>query len=205
MHKIEAKNISKNFNDRAIFQDISFETAAGHSLVITGPNGSGKTTLVKIISGLISPSSGNINFYLNSQIIGGDQHYEHIGLVGPYLQMYNMLTAWENLYFFSRIRGLQPDKDKLRGMMKRMGLGGRELDEIKSYSSGMLQRFKYVVALLHEPAVLILDEPTSNLDENGCEIVYEIMNEQRKNKILILATNDSEEIRFGENRIDLAI
>ena len=205
VYQIKANNISKSFNNKSIFKNIDFELKSGQSLVITGHNGSGKTTLVRIISGLISPTNGTINFYQQSRKIDNKNHYELIGFVGPYLQMYNVLTAWENLIFFSRIRHKKPDTKKLKELMKNLGLANRELDQVKSYSSGMLQRLKYVVALLHEPPVLILDEPTSNLDEEGCQIVYEIMEKQRKNKILILATNDPREIQFGENHINLII
>jgi heme exporter protein A len=205
VYQLKAQNLSKSFNNKSIFNNIDFELKSGQSLVITGHNGSGKTTLVRIISGLLSPTKGTIDYYQQSIKIDNKNHYELIGLVGPYLQMYNVLTAWENLIFFSRIRQIKPNPIKLKELMKSLGIANRELDQVKSYSSGMLQRLKYVVALLHEPPVLILDEPTSNLDETGCQIVYDIMEKQRKNKILILATNDPREIQFGEKRIDLTV
>ncbi len=204
MWKIKATNITQKFNNRLIFRDISFELNSGESLVITGPNGSGKTTLVRIICQLLKPTAGTVRFYHQDRPLAPEQLYPVIGLVGPYLQLYNSLTALENYKFFARIRGLPVDIRYFRQLMDRLGLKGRELDELRTYSSGMLQRVKYVMALIHQPVVLILDEPTSNLDEKGTEIVYEIMEEQKKEKILILATNEPGEIQFGEKQIRVA-
>jgi len=203
MIELKAHNLSKNFNERIVFKNINFELSRGTSLAITGHNGSGKTTLVKIISGLISPSSGSVEFTADLVKKAYNEIYKYIGLVGPYIQLYNSLSAWENLIFFSRMRGITPDKEKIRTFMDKLGLRGRELDDVRSYSSGMMQRLKYVTALLHEPEVFIVDEPTSNLDAAGSQIVYDILEKQKKDKILIVATNEAEESRFGEQIINL--
>jgi len=203
MVRIEARDLQKQFNDRLIFSQINFSLQSGESLAITGPNGSGKTTLVRIISGLISPTSGQITYHINGKMYAPHEVYGLIGLVGPYLQLYLNLTAWENLEFFSRIRGLSVNKPKLKRLMAHFGLAGRELDLLKTFSSGMLQRMKYVVALIHQPEVLLVDEPTSNLDEEGSETVYRLLEEQQKEKILVVATNEPEEIRFGRKRVDV--
>ena len=107
MFKIKATNLSKKFNERLIFKNIQFELQSGQSLAITGHNGSGKTTLVRIISGLLSPTDGDIQFFNESHEISIQEIYTFIGLVGPYLQLYHNLTAMENLMFFSKIRGLK--------------------------------------------------------------------------------------------------
>lgn len=199
--RVVAQNISKSFNGRRVLSEINFEIASGESLAITGPNGSGKTTLIKIICGLIAPSTGQIQFYSHKKLLTRDELYNRIGLVGPYLQLYNYLTAWENIQFFSRIRGIEPDTDYFLQLMDRLGLRGREADELRTYSSGMLQRMKYVIALLHQPEVLILDEPTANVDEEGSRVIYQIMEMQMSTKILILATNEPEEVKFGKRHV----
>lgn len=204
MWKIVGTQISQKFNKRLIFDNIEFDIESGDSLVLTGPNGSGKTTLIKVICKLIRPSNGSIAFYKDDTKIEHSELYPYIGLVGPYLQLYNSLTALENYTFFARIRGLPVDINNFKKLMSQMGLKGRELDELRTYSSGMLQRAKYVMALIHQPEILILDEPTSNLDEKGSEIVYEIMMKQRQDKILIIATNEPEEFKFGEKQIRLS-
>ncbi len=203
--EIQAKDISKQFNRRRIFSEISFRVKSGESLVITGPNGSGKSTLVKIIAGLLAPTSGRVEFHDGVENVERDFTYQHIGLVSPYLQMYKDLTAWENLSFFARARNRTVDEARLKKLLRQVGLLGREHDELKTYSSGMLQRIKYVAALYHQPEILILDEPTANLDEQGCRMVYEIVEQQKQNKILILATNEPDEVRFGMKHVALAL
>ncbi len=203
MWQISAQNIGHKFNQRCIFDGISFNISEGQSIVITGPNGSGKTTLLRIICHLIRPSQGQLIFSWDKDELSINKLYRYLGLVGPYLQLYNDLSAFENYKFFAKIRGLTNDLQYFKFLMKRMGLAGRELDELNTYSSGMLQRAKYVMALIHQPPILILDEPTANLDDNGAAIVYKIMEEQKKDKILILATNEPEEFKFGEQKISL--
>ena len=205
MFEIKATNLSKKFNERLIFKDIQFELQSGQSLAITGHNGSGKTTLVRIISGLLSPNDGKIEFFSDNHEIAIQEIYSFIGLVGPYLQLYHNLTAMENLIFFSKIRGLGANKSRIFDLTKLLGLKGRELDAVKNYSSGMLQRLKYVFALLHSPKILLVDEPTSNLDEEGMEVVYSILNDQMKNNILIVATNNPEESKFGQKQIHVGL
>ena len=87
--------------------------------------------------------------------------------------------------------------------MKLVGLAGREQDQVKTYSSGMKQRLKYVFALLNEPEILFIDEPRSNLDEQGIETIYSVVEKQKKDKILILATNDRDDLQFADLRVDL--
>jgi|Deesub1362B_J571_1020462.scaffolds.fasta_scaffold03812_6 heme exporter protein A len=204
MWRIVGENITQQFNRRTIFRNISFEIKSGESLVLIGPNGSGKTTLIRIICHLLRPTAGKVTYLNEGKRISFEELQPHLGLVGPYLQLYNNLTAFENYTFFSKIRGLPVDVERFRDLMKRLGLAGREMDELRTYSSGMLQRMKYVCALIHDPDVLILDEPTSNLDEEGVQIVYRIIEEQKRDKILILATNEPGEFRFGDKQIHIA-
>ena len=203
MWSIRATNISQKFNQRVIFEKIAFEVNSGQSLLLTGPNGSGKTTLVRIISHLQRPFCGQIELLNGDRPLSWTYLHFYMGLVGPYLQLYNNLTAFENYRFFSRIRNLSVDENHFKSLMDRFGLRGRELDELQTFSSGMLQRMKYVIALLHQPEILVLDEPTANLDEDGAAIVYQLMEDQKKNKILILATNEPREFQFGEQKVSL--
>ncbi len=205
MWKIVAENLTQKFNRRIVFKDIFFQIGSGHSLAVTGPNGSGKTTLVKVICQLLQPSSGVVKYIRDGQGVERLDIYSCLGLVGPYLQLYNNLTALENFSFFSRIRGLPVDNTRFRKLMDRVGLKGRELDELRTFSSGMLQRMKYVIAVMHEPHILILDEPSANLDEAGIMIVHELMEDQKKDKILIVATNEPGELSFGEEKIYLSL
>ena len=204
MWKIKAQGLTQHFNQRKVFENVSFEIGSGESMAIVGPNGSGKTTLIRIISQLLRPRAGEVIFMENKSTKKSHELYSALGLVGPYLQLYNHLTAQENYSFFCKIRGIQFDIRSFKKLMEKLGLAGRETDELRDYSSGMLQRMKYVCALLHQPEILLLDEPTSNMDKEGSQIVYGIMEEQKKDKILILATNKNEEAEFGDGQVNLA-
>jgi heme exporter protein A len=199
--EIKARDLGKDFGEKPIFRDIGFDLREGQSLAIVGPNGSGKTTLVKILCGLIRPSTGSIQYFDNGGEIDRDHIFAHIGLVGPYLELYEDLTARENIHFFVRMRDLTGVRDKVDDLLEFFKLAGREDDAVKTYSSGMRQRLKYIVALLHDPKILFLDEPTSNLDRQGIERVYQVMAEQKSNRILLIATNDQEDLKYGDEQI----
>jgi heme exporter protein A len=198
-----ANNISKNFYNFKIFKDINFNITSGQSLAITGRNGSGKTTLIRILSHLIPPSNGTLTLSQDSKIIQKEDFYKYIGLVGPYLELYQDLTAQENLLFFARMKEIKNREGRIAQLMEIMGLKGRENDLVKTYSSGMKQRLKYVFALLNEPEILYVDEPRSNLDDQGIETIYKIFEQQKKDKILIIATNESEDLKFADVQVDL--
>jgi len=199
--KLELKNIGKDFGSKKIFRGINAALTSGQSLAITGPNGSGKTTLVKIICGLIRPSLGELTFTSGEKPLQREEVYRHIGLVGPYLELYEELSAKENMEFFGKMRRVPDLSSRISELMAVMNLSGREDDPVKTYSSGMRQRLKYVFALLSEPQVLILDEPTSNLDRDGIDAVYRIMENQKKDKMLIIATNDEKDLIYGDMQI----
>jgi heme exporter protein A len=191
---LTAADIGKDFNRRPIFRGISFSLVGGESLAITGRNGSGKSTLVKIISGLLSPTRGSVGYKLTGKALDSDAARGHIGLVSPYLQLYDEFTALENLTVLSTIRSDRGiTKERVEANLREVGLWERRKDFVRTFSSGMKQRLKYAFALIHQPAVLILDEPTSNLDDEGIEMVRRVVEMQRQAGLLIVATNDADE------------
>ena len=199
--KIEVKNIGKYFGERKIFSDINFQISSGSSIAITGPNGSGKTTLMRIISGLLNATEGTVLYSNNGNLLKEREKFAYLGLVGPYLELYNDLTAMENLNFFAKMKKI-PDADSIiTNLLIKMKLSGHENDLVKNYSSGMKQRLKYVFALMGSPEILLLDEPTSNLDREGTNTVYDVMEKQKSKGILIIATNDEADLKFGDTQI----
>ena len=195
--------IAKTFNRRKIFSEISFSLNETSSLAIIGKNGSGKSTLLKILAGVLSPSGGEMEMKIEGKLIKHENYFAQIGLVSPYLQLYDEFSGLENLNIFSRVRGIDLPDEYLDELLLRLNIWERRFDFVRTYSSGMKQRLKYAFALLHKPPILLLDEPTSNLDTEGVATVYEIMEEQKSNGILIVATNDHEDIRKCEQIIDL--
>ncbi len=195
--------VSKYFGNRCVFKDISNVIHSGQCLVISGPNGSGKSTLTRIIAGILRPSNGEVSLSIDGCVIDEDRRRDVIGLVAPDIVLYDELTAFENLRFFARMRGVRLGEDELAHLTARVGLSDRGNDLLGSFSSGMKQRLKYSFALLHKPALLLLDEPMVNLDQSGCEVVEHIIEEQKREGIVVLATNNRKECEYGEKVIEL--
>ncbi|MBX2992208.1 MAG: ABC transporter ATP-binding protein [Bacteroidetes bacterium] len=200
--RLSATNLKKVFNRRTIFRNISFSVGFGEVLLVTGKNGSGKSTLVKIISDVLAPSDGEIEFS-GSENAGSTFRADLIGLVSPYLQMYDEFSAEENLRYALSIRGRTPDTRHIHELLGKVFLFGRKDDPVRTYSSGMKQRMKYAFALAHNPPLLVLDEPTSNLDTDGIAMVKQIMQEQTQKGILIVATNDLSDVDRFTAQVDL--
>jgi heme exporter protein A len=201
---LTAKDLKKVFNRRTVFKDISFEVKSGEVLSITGPNGSGKSTASKIICGLLSPTSGEIVLTNDGKKIERDEIHEYIGFVAPYLELYGEFTALENLQIEAKARDLKwKDTSKLDEILELVGLFNRRKDELRSFSSGMKQRLKYAAALVHDPSVLVLDEPTANLDIAGTDMVFALVDKFRRDKIVVVATNDEKEASLGDIRVVL--
>lgn len=195
-YSIQSQNLSKLFGRRLIFRDINFHWNGNGIFGISGPNGSGKSTLVKIVAGLIAPSSGKITHKNPASEIIPEKLHNHIGFVSPYLVLYEEFSAWENLKIFAKIRGVNFDEEKVNYHLTQFLLDNRKNDLVKTYSSGMKQRLKFIFALMHSPEVLIFDEPTSNLDEEGKKVVYNIVCEEGKTRIVIIASNEVKDLEL---------
>jgi heme exporter protein A len=200
---ITAIGIEKKYNRRKIFSDINFTLNETESLAITGKNGSGKSTLLKIIASALSPTKGEISFSDGSKKSPSSEWFKLIGFVSPYLQLYDEFSALENLYLFRKIRGIKISDDRISELLRKVNLYDRRNDAVHAYSSGMKQRLKYAFALLHDPPVLLLDEPTSNLDQEGIATVRQIIADQKKEGILIIATNERQDAELCQKNIGL--
>lgn len=202
-YSIQSQNLSKLFGRRLIFKDINFNWAEKGIFGISGPNGSGKSTLVKIVAGLIAPSSGKIIHKNSDGEIIPEKLHNHIGFVSPYLVLYEEFSALENLKIFAKIRGVSFNEEKVNYYLAEFLLESRKNDLVKTYSSGMKQRLKFIFALMHSPEVLIFDEPTSNLDEEGKKVVYKIIEEESKNSIVVVASNEERDLELCQEKIYL--
>ncbi len=193
-YSLRVTGLGKSFNRRMIFSGISFELQGNQSITITGRNGSGKSTLMKIIAGVLAASRGDVGVSHGGTAVSKAELHTILGFVSPYLQLYDEFSGAENLELAQEIRGSAADRSLIRQALDRVGLGQRGNDLLRTYSSGMKQRLKYAAALIHRPPILLLDEPTSNLDDNGKAIVHEIIREQREHGLLIVATNERDEL-----------
>ncbi|HMM34849.1 MAG TPA: ABC transporter ATP-binding protein [Thermoanaerobaculia bacterium] len=204
--RLVAENVSRAFGPRRVFGPLSFATEPGRVLGVAGANGSGKTTLVKVLAGLLRPSAGSVR--LEGPAGARLSVHETAGAIGwcaPDLSLYGELTPAENLEFFARVAGRPRARDEVDGRLATVGLDPRRLRSIRTrfLSTGQRQRLKLAYSVLSDPAVLLLDEPGSNLDEAGHHAVAAIVAAQRERGSVVLATNDPAELALADERATL--
>lgn len=188
--------VSKRYGGRLVLRDIVAEVRAGEVLLVTGPNGIGKSTLLRLLAGLQQPSAGSIAYELGGLAYDPIEARVALGFVGADVHLYRELTAREHIDFVVDVRGLSGDA--AHGALDRVGLGDRQDQLVGTFSSGMQQRLRYALALLAGPVVLLLDEPTTNLDARGIALAERIIGEQRARGITVIATNDERDRRYGD-------
>ncbi len=199
-YSLHVNKISKRFGKQLLFRDISFSLETGDSFFITGPNGSGKSTMLQVIAGIQKSGSGDIVFSKGKKEIQPEERFRHFGFVSPALNPYDMLTAVENIEFASA--GAKPER--IKEMLELFGLYRHRDKHVGLYSSGMKQRLRLVLAMIDSPGILLFDEPASNLDSEGKEIVFSAIDKIRNETIIIIATNEHEEMKLCTKGIDLA-
>lgn len=199
--KIELQHIEKRFEQETIFKDVNLSLESSDKIAITGINGSGKSTLLQIISGYISPSTGSINYFSSEGLsIPKEQIYSHISISAPYIELIEELNLREFLtYHFTFKSGILPITD----IIKLMGLEAAEHKTIEKFSSGMKQRVKLAQALFTHSEMLLLDEPCSNLDENGVELYQNLIKQYAENRLIIVASNEQKEYHFCDRIISI--
>jgi heme exporter protein A len=168
---VALRGLRRDYADRPVLRDVSIELAGGETLVVLGPNGAGKTTLLRILATLLRPSAGEV------EVLGACLPREayrargRIGYLGHSPLLYRELSVRENLIFNARLHGIERPGARIDELLERAGLGRRGDERIRNLSAGMLQRAAACRTLLHEPELLLLDEPRSHLDLAGAEIV----------------------------------
>jgi heme exporter protein A len=203
--RISFTDVAKRYDLRVVFKSVSGEAAPGEVLVITGPNGSGKSTLLTILCGLLRPTRGAVQHIMNGREIAREAWRHHIGVVAPSMSVYEELDGMENLRFFAHIRGMDRDDVRCHECLTLVGLDAERRTPVRGYSTGMAQRLKIAQALLHDPPVLLLDEPGSNLDSSGRDWLHDyVTGLLAVGKTVVVATNDPNEMKWGQNRVALA-
>jgi heme exporter protein A len=168
---IELDGLGRRYGERAALADVSLSLPEGATLVVFGPNGAGKSTLLRVLATLLRPSSGA------ARVLGHDVHREgwrvrgQIGFLGHDPLLYGDLTARENLEFHGRLHGLRAPGERIARLLEAVGLEHRAGDRVHDFSRGMVQRLAVCRAVLHDPPVLLLDEPRANLDPAASELV----------------------------------
>lgn len=187
---LAADDLGMRFGRRVLFRGLSFALDGGQTLAVTGANGSGKSTLLRILAGVLAPVKGGVTLNVDGRAVPPEVRPLRTGLVAPYLNVYDGFTARENLAFLAQARRLPHADARIRAALEQVELTTRADDPVRAFSSGMKQRVKYAAALLADPPLLLLDEPTTNLDAAGVAMVERVMAGQREaGRLLVVATN----------------
>jgi ABC-2 type transport system ATP-binding protein len=183
---IEVQNLTRDFNGLRAVDSISFAVEAGEILGFLGPNGAGKTTTIKILTGQLRPTSGAARVAGCDVVTERQQLKPQIGVVFEYQNIYERLSARDNLTFAARLYGVR--KNRVNQVLAQVGLTDRARDKVKKYSNGMKQRLLIARALLHEPKVLFLDEPTRGLDPHVARDIRAIVADLAKQGVTVFLT-----------------
>ncbi|RZM21787.1 MAG: ABC transporter ATP-binding protein [Pedobacter sp.] len=189
--KVSLQNVGKRFNRDWIFRSCSLEFLPQHSYAITGPNGSGKSTLLQVIAGATLHSEGKIIYTHNDQDI--TEPYRYIAIAAPYLELIEELTATEMLGFHAAFKPLTASVAEMLAAVQLEKAAGKQ---IRYFSSGMKQRLKLAQAFYSDAPLLLLDEPTTNLDNDGIELYRRLISEQLGKKLIIISSNVTDEYDF---------
>jgi ABC-type multidrug transport system ATPase subunit len=200
---ISVRHLSKKFGSFQAIHDVSFSVYKGDVFGFLGPNGAGKSTSIRCLNSLIKPDSGTIEIFGESLTTHRESILGRVGSIIEKPDFYKYLSAYRNLEIFSRISGKPSSKQEIYKMLDFVGLGGRERDKFAGFSHGMKQRLGIAQTLLHNPDLIILDEPTTGLDPQGIidirNLILRLKNEQ--NKTVLLSSHNLAEIELICNRM----
>jgi len=186
----------KKYNKEWIFKNIDESITTGSPMAVIGPNGSGKSTLMLIISGWTLPSAGSVSYTYNETNVPPEEFYKSVDFVAPYTELIEELTLEEFLKFHFSFKSLR-DGMSVQDVIHKSRLEGNERKFIKHFSSGMKQRLKLAMGIYSASPVLLLDEPTTNLDQENKKWYSEEIKSILGNKVVIIASNQTEEYTFA--------
>jgi heme exporter protein A len=191
---LAAHNLSKRFGDRRVFSGVAFELPAGSFLLVTGPNGSGKSTLLRVLAGIWAPTGGELV----------RPHRALIGYLGHEPLVYRELTPLENLALFARLYRVREGRERTGMLLERLGLWEVRHERVSTFSRGMQQRLALCRVLLHEPELLLLDEPFNALDADAAALLDRAL-EELAGRTLVVATHDPARVeRLATHRLAFA-
>jgi ABC-type multidrug transport system ATPase subunit len=191
--QITLTNAGKRFNREWIFRHLDYSFYDKKKYAITGSNGSGKSTLLQVIAGSLSHNEGKIDFTFQQNIVEPEQHFKHISIAAPYLELIEEMTSGEFLIFHNQFKKLiLPHKE----ILEIVGLQKAVNKQIRYYSSGMKQRLKLAQAFFCDAPVLLLDEPATNLDAEGIALYEHLIKNYTADKLVIISSNDLHEYEF---------
>ncbi len=199
--KITLENIGKRFIRNWVFRKVNYNFDSDNAYAITGHNGSGKSTLLKIISGIDSASEGSVAYFENDAVLSLEQAIPHFSFVSPYQELIEEFSFKEMLDFHFRLKNIAFNTQEIQ---EAVNLPDSALNkQIQFYSSGMKQRVKLAIAFYSNPAVIFLDEPTVNLDKAGEKIYLDLVEKNKKDKLILVCSNHESEYPFCDKIVSI--
>jgi ABC-type multidrug transport system ATPase subunit len=201
--QITLENIGRRFNREWIFREINYTFNNKGSYAILGPNGSGKSTLLQVLNGSLVPSAGVISYTNGGDAIEPEDVFNHLSLAAPYLELIEEFTLNEMIDFHFRFKTFKAGIDK-KALNDILNLKGSENKMIRYFSSGMKQRLKLALAFCADTPMLMLDEPTSNLDTQGIDWYLNLVEKFSANRLTIICSNQEHEYSFCRERLSIS-
>jgi len=199
---IKLTNLGKRYNREWIFRNLTYQFDINKQYAITGPNGSGKSTLLQVIAGSAVHNEGEIMYRQQDVKIEPEKVYEKMSLSAPYLDLVEEMTLTEFLQFHHKMKGWLPPLDSER-IISLLRLEKSAHKQLRYFSSGMKQRVKLAQAVFSNVPVLLLDEPATNLDEEGMQLYKDLIGTYCRNRLVIISSNDKDEYSFCTDSIDM--
>lgn len=194
MISLEVKDLTKRFGRKIVLNRLNFSQNSG-ILGISGPNGSGKSTLLKLLANLYTSPKGSIVWKKDETIIEYALFKQKLGFVAPYVNLYSELSAYENIHFLNTLRRIDISRNELQSLASALGVTFSLEQAYGSLSSGQQQRVKLLGALIGSPEIILLDEPGSNLDEDGIDRLLSIIQQRTNlNTLIVIGSNSAKEL-----------
>lgn len=201
--KINLEHIGRRFNREWIFRDVNYVFETGTSYAILGANGAGKSTILQLISGSLSSSEGVISYSKEGVLLNPELVFKHLAMAAPYLELIEEFTLNELIDLHFQFKKYRSGLDRLQ-LIELMGFKRSEFKAIKHFSSGMKQRVKLALAFCSDTEMILLDEPASNLDQQGLEWYLSLVKEFSADRMLIICSNQIQEYSFCKNQLNIA-
>ena len=200
--KISLNNLGKRYNREWIFRNLSVQFNINKHYAITGPNGSGKSTLLQIIGGSTIYNEGEIFYHESDKTIEPEKIFKKISFAAPYLELIEEMTLIEFFAFHQKMKGWLSSIDT-KEIIFMLGLEKSSYKQIRYFSSGMKQRVKLAQAIFSNVPTVLLDEPLTNLDDEGILLYHSLIKNYCNNRLVIISSNDKNEYSFCEEKIDM--
>lgn len=200
--KITLQNTGKRYRYDWIFRRLEYEFSTGNAYAVTGPNGAGKSTLLRVLSGFLTPSEGNITFFDDGKIIEKDLVHRYVSYAAPYIELIEEFTLLESIRFQGKFKKYR-DGLSDEALLNLLQLPKATHQPLKYFSSGMKQRLKLLQAICADTPVVLLDEPTTNLDHTGMDWYLSLMDKYTAGRLVVVASNIEADYGFCGEQVDI--